>query len=81
MTGIKSSNLGGSVKSLLLLDDLGLRLGAHNTTTPLLARVVVAGHVAILDRGHELGELGLVLGSHLGDSENGSGLLWSAGAK
>lgn len=32
------------------------------------------GHVAVLDSGDELGELGVVLGADLGESEDGSGL-------
>lgn len=71
---LESSNLGGSLKRLLLLDDLGLGLGAHDATTPLSAGGVMAGDVSVLDGGDELGELRLVLGADLGEGNNGSGL-------
>jgi hypothetical protein len=67
-------NLGGSLKSLLLLDDLHLGLGTHDATTPLPAGSIVLLHEAILDGRDELGELSLVLGADLGDGEDGSGL-------
>jgi hypothetical protein len=70
-----SLDLGSSLKSLLLLDDLHLSLGTHDTTTPLSAGLLVLLKVTVLDSGDELGELGLVLGADLGDGEDSSGLL------
>ncbi len=67
-------NLGSSLESLLLLQNLHLGLGAHDTTTPLSAGLVVLVHEAILDGRDELGELSLVLGADLGEGEDGSGL-------
>lgn len=73
--GIKTAlNLGGSLSSLLLLDDLHLGLGAHDTTTPLATSLVVLVHEAILDSRNKLGELSLVLGANLGQGEDSSGL-------
>lgn len=68
-------DLGSSLKSLLLLDDLHLSLGAHDTTTPLSAGLVVLLKVTVLDSRDELGELVLVLGADLGDGEDSGGLL------
>jgi len=68
-------DLGSSLESLLLLDDLHLSLGTHDTTTPLSAGLVVLLEVTILDSGDELGELVLVLGADLSDGEDSSGLL------
>jgi len=70
-----SLDLGSSLKSLLLLDDLHLSLGTHDTTTPLSAGLVVLLKVTVLDSGDELGELVLVLGADLGDGEDSGGLL------
>jgi hypothetical protein len=67
-------DLGSSLESLLLLDDLHLSLGTHDTTTPLSAGLLVLLKVTVLDSGDELGELGLVLGADLGDGEDSSGL-------
>ena len=67
-------DLGSSLESLLLLDDLHLSLGTHDTTTPLSAGLVVLLEVTILDSGDELGELVLVLGADLSDGEDSSGL-------
>lgn len=67
-------DLGSSLKSLLLLQNSHLSLGAHDTTTPLSAGLVVALEVTILDSGNELGELVLVLGADLSDGEDSSGL-------
>jgi hypothetical protein len=75
MKGIKPFlNLGGSLKSLLLLDDLSLGLSAHDTTTPLSASRLVLLNEAILDSRDELGELSLVLGADLGEGEDSSSL-------
>jgi len=68
-------DLGSSLESLLLLDDLHLSLGTHDTTTPLSAGLVVLLKVTVLDSRDELGELGLVLGTDLSDGEDSSGLL------
>jgi hypothetical protein len=70
-----SLDLGSSLKSLLLLDDLHLSLRAHDTTTPLSAGLVVLLKVTVLDSRDELGELVLVLGADLGDGEDSGGLL------
>jgi hypothetical protein len=70
-----SLDLGSSLKSLLLLDDLHLSLRAHDTTTPLSAGLVVLLKVTVLDSGDELGKLVLVLGADLGDGEDSGGLL------
>jgi len=67
-------DLGSSLESLLLLDDLHLSLGTHDTTTPLSAGLVVLLKVTVLDSGDELGELVLVLGADLGDGEDSGGL-------
>lgn len=61
--------------SLLLLQGAHLGLGAHDTTTPLSASLVVLVHEAILDGGDKLGKLSLVLGADLGESEDSGGLL------
>jgi hypothetical protein len=70
-----SLDLGSSLKSLLLLDDLHLSLRTHDTTTPLSAGLVMLLKVTVLDSGDELGELVLVLGADLGDGEDSGGLL------
>lgn len=67
-------DLGSSLQSLLLLDDLHLSLGTHDTTTPLSAGLVMLLEVTILDSGDELGQLVLVLGADLSDGEDSSGL-------
>lgn len=74
-------NLEGSLLSLLLLQGAHLGLGAHDTTTPLSAGLVVLVHEAILDGGDELGELSLVLGADLGESEDSGRLLVDDGAE
>ena len=67
-------NLGGGLKSLLLLESTHLGLGSHDATTPLSSALVVLVHEAILDGRDELGVLGLVLRSYLGQGQNSSGL-------
>lgn len=74
---LESLNLGSSLKSLLLLHDAHLSLGAHDATTPLSADLVVLLQVAILDGRDELGQLVLVLGADLSEGEDGSGLCQS----
>lgn len=59
--------------ALLLLASNGL--GAHDTTTPVAAVLLVLVRVTLLYGGDELGELGLVLGADLGESEDGGGLV------
>jgi hypothetical protein len=59
--------------ALLLLASNGL--GAHDTTTPVAAVLLVLVRVALLDGSDELGELGLVLGADFGESEDGGGLV------
>lgn len=49
-------------------------LGAHDTTTPVAAGLLVLVGVALLDGAEELGELRLVLRADLSDSENSRGL-------
>lgn len=67
-------DLEGRLAGLDLLEGLVLGLGAHDTTTPLTAGLVVLLNVALLDGRDELGELVLVLRADLGDGEDGSGL-------
>jgi hypothetical protein len=67
-------DLGSSLESLLLLLNPLLGLGAHDTTTPVSAGLVVLLKVTVLDSGDELGELVLVLGADLGDGEDSGGL-------
>lgn len=74
-------NLGGSLESLLLLQGAHLGLGAHDTTTPLSAGLLVLVHEAILDGGDELGQLSLVLGADLSEGEDSGGLLVDDGAE
>ena len=67
-------DLDGKLESPLLLRDAVHGLLAHDTATPLLAGLLVLLNVTLLDGGDELGELGLVLRSDLGDSKDSSGL-------
>jgi len=67
-------NLDSGLESLLALLNALVGLEAHDASTPLLASVLVLLEVSVLDGGDELGELGLVLGADLGESEDGSGL-------
>ena len=71
---LDSLDLGSSLQSLLLLLNSLLGLGTHDTATPLSSLLVVLVHETILDSRDELGELALVLRSHLSDSEDGSSL-------
>lgn len=71
---LDSSNLGSGLQSLLILQDPHLGLGAHDATTPLSPGLVVLVHEAVLDGRDELRQLVLVLGSHLGHGQDGSGL-------
>lgn len=67
-------DLDGVLNSLALLLLAGVGLGAHDTTTPVAAGLVVLVGVALLDGGQELGELSLVLSADLSQSQNGGGL-------
>lgn len=59
--------------ALLLLASNGL--GTHDTTTPVATVLLVLVRVTLLDGSDELGELGLVLGADLGESEDGRSLV------
>lgn len=71
----KTLDLDGGLVDLALLLLAVNSLGAHDTTTPVAAGLLVLVSVALLDGAEELGELGLVLGADLGDSENSRGLV------
>ena len=68
-------DLDGVLDSLALLLGTVIGLLAHDTTTPVAARVLSLVSVALLDGRQELGELGLVLGADLGEGQDGGGLL------
>lgn len=70
----KALNADSGLNGLALLLLAGNGLGTHDTTTPVAAGVLVLVGVALLDGGEELGELSLVLGAGLSESENGGGL-------
>ena len=57
-----------------LLTNAVVGLGAHDSSTPVAAVLIVLLVVALLEGGDELGELSLVLGADLGQGEDGSGL-------
>ena len=65
----------GGLSDLALLLLTGDGLGAHDTTTPVAAGLLVLVGVALLDGGEELGELGLVLRADLSESEDSGGLV------
>lgn len=67
-------DLDGRLDSLALLLLAIVGLGTHDTTTPVTTVLLVLVRVALLDGGDELGELGVVLGADLGQSENGGSL-------
>lgn len=67
-------DLDSQLDSLLLLLQALLGLEAHDTTTPLLPRLLNLVQVVVLDGRDELGKLVLVLSPYLGDGENSSGL-------
>jgi hypothetical protein len=69
-----SLDLDGRVEGLLPLLNTLRGLGAHDATTPLLARILVLLKITLLDGRDQLGELVLVLGADLSESENGSSL-------
>jgi len=70
----KDLNLEGSLLGLLALGNARLGLDAHDTTSPLLAGVLVLLKISLLDGRDELGQLVLVLGADLGQGEDSSGL-------
>lgn len=67
-------DLDGRLKSLALLLSTCVGLGSHDTTTPVSLGLLILLGVALLDGRDELGELSLVLGSDLGESDNSSSL-------
>lgn len=67
-------DLDGGLKCLPLLLHGGVSLGTHNATTPLAASILGVGQVAVLDSGDELGQLTLVLGADLSESEDSGSL-------
>lgn len=70
-----SLDLDSGLNGLALLLLAGDGLGAHDTTTPVTAGLLVLVGVALLDGGEELGELTLVLRADLSQSEDSSGLI------
>ena len=76
-----SLDLDGGLDGLALLLLAVVGLGAHDTTTPVTAGLLVLVGVALLDGREELGELGLVLGAGLGQGQDGRGLLVDDGTE
>lgn len=75
-------DLDGGLKSLPALGHASVGLGTHDTTTPVAGGLLVVGlEVAVVDSGDELGQLGLVLGADLGESEDSGGLLVNDGTE
>lgn len=74
-------DLNSVLKSLPLLLLSGIGLCAHDATTPVSPVLLVLVGVTLLDRRHELGELGLVLRLDLCQSKDGGGLLVDYGAE
>ena len=75
-------DLDGALNSLPALGHASVGLGTHDTTSPVACSLLVVGlEVAVVDSGDELGELGLVLGTDLGEGEDGSGLLVDDGTE
>ena len=60
--------------TLLLLPLACLGLRTHDSTAPVTAGLLVLVDVALLDRLHDLGQLGLVFAANFGDCESGGGL-------
>ena len=67
-------DLDGTLNGLPPFLHASVRLGTHDTAAPVADRLLVLLEVALLDGGDELGELALVLRSHLSQSENGGSL-------
>lgn len=68
-------DLDSSLGGLALLLNAVLGLGADDATTPVASGILVLVGVALLDGSEELGELGLIFGADLSDSQDSSGLL------
>lgn len=68
-------DLDGSLSGLALLLNASLGLGADDATTPVASGILVLIGVALLDGSEELGELGLIFGADLSDSQDCSSLL------
>lgn len=71
---LASLDLDGRLDGLALLLLAIVGLGTHDTTTPVTTVLLVLVRVTLLDGGDELGELGVVLGADLGQSDDGGGL-------
>ena len=67
-------DLDGALNSLPALLHASVGLGTHDTTTPVADSVLVLLEVTVVDGVGELGELVLVLGADLSQSDNGSSL-------
>lgn len=70
----RSLDLDFTIRALLRLPVASLRLRTHDATAPVTPRLLALVHEALLDGGHELRELRLVLGADFGDGERGGGL-------
>lgn len=73
-TTIITLDLDGALQGFPSLLHAGVRLSAHDTTSPVTVGVLVLLEVSVLNSGRELGELVLVLRSHLGQGKDGSSL-------
>lgn len=62
------------LRTLLLLPLPRICLRTHDATAPVAAVLLVLVDVALLDGGHDLGELGLVFAADFGDGESGGSL-------
>ena len=71
---INHLDLDSALDSLPPLLHACVGLGSHDTSTPVADGLGVLLEVTVLDGGDELGELALILGSDLGEGENGGGL-------
>jgi hypothetical protein len=72
---LASLDLDGRLDGLALLLLAIVGLGTHDTTTPVTTVLLVLVRVTLLDGRDELGELGVVLGADLGQSNDGGGLI------
>ena len=63
-----------TLSPLLLLALEGLGLGAHDTTTPVSAGLLILVQETLLDGLSDLGKFALVLAADLSDSESSRGL-------
>lgn len=71
---INPLDLDSALESLPPLLHACVGLGSHDTSTPVADGLGVLLEVAVFDGGDEFGELALVLGADLGESENSGGL-------